>query len=102
MLCHVCRPSLWPPNPPSQLLQKTGQIERTVDREFADEEAKYKTCVSPLFDPLRGALSDEQACAGTRRNVRRCRRTVRAIWMQCEVRRHFLRFPQVLMVFSQR
>ena len=22
-----------------------GQIERTVDREFADEEAKYKTCV---------------------------------------------------------
>ena len=29
-----------------QILQKTGQIERTVDREFADEEAKYKTCVS--------------------------------------------------------
>lgn len=28
-----------------QLLQKTGQIERTVDREFADEEAKYRTCV---------------------------------------------------------
>jgi len=25
------------------LLQKTGQIERTVDRDFADEEAKYKT-----------------------------------------------------------
>ncbi|KAJ3868857.1 MAG: hypothetical protein NXY57DRAFT_1007235 [Lentinula lateritia] len=25
------------------LLQKTGQIERTVDREFADEEAKYRT-----------------------------------------------------------
>ncbi|KAF8973042.1 hypothetical protein BDZ97DRAFT_1752090 [Flammula alnicola] len=24
------------------LLQKTGQIERTVDREFADEEAKYR------------------------------------------------------------
>ncbi|KAG9113869.1 hypothetical protein FRC07_007714, partial [Ceratobasidium sp. 392] len=24
------------------LMQKTGQIERTVDREFADEEAKYK------------------------------------------------------------
>ncbi|KAG8725781.1 hypothetical protein FRC12_024040 [Ceratobasidium sp. 428] len=23
-------------------MQKTGQIERTVDREFADEEAKYK------------------------------------------------------------
>lgn len=27
-------------------MQKTGQIERTVDREFADEEAKYKTYVS--------------------------------------------------------
>lgn len=26
-------------------MQKTGQIERTVDREFADEEAKFKTCV---------------------------------------------------------
>jgi amphiphysin len=25
------------------LMQKTGQIERTVDREFADEEAKFKT-----------------------------------------------------------
>jgi len=24
-------------------MQKTGQIERTIDREFADEEAKYKT-----------------------------------------------------------
>ena len=23
-------------------MQKTGQIERTVDREFADEEAKYR------------------------------------------------------------
>ncbi|KAM5531677.1 hypothetical protein V8D89_014666 [Ganoderma adspersum] len=27
----------------TSLLQKTGQIERTVDREFADEEAKYKS-----------------------------------------------------------
>ena len=30
-------------------MQKTGQIERTVDREFADEEAKFKTCVSVHF-----------------------------------------------------
>ena len=28
-----------------QLLQKTGQIERTVDREFTDEEVKYKSYV---------------------------------------------------------
>lgn len=26
-------------------MQKTGQIERTVDREYAEEEAKYKMCV---------------------------------------------------------
>ena len=30
-------------------MQKTGQIERTVDREFADEEAKYKTYVPLLL-----------------------------------------------------
>ena len=29
-------------------MQKTGQIERTVDREFADEEAKFKTYVPCL------------------------------------------------------
>ena len=29
-----------------QLLQKTGQIERTVDREFSEEEAKYRTYVA--------------------------------------------------------
>jgi hypothetical protein len=23
-------------------MQKTGQVERTIDREFADEEAKYR------------------------------------------------------------
>lgn len=27
------------------LMQKTGQIERTVDREFAEEEGRYRTCV---------------------------------------------------------
>jgi hypothetical protein len=31
-----------------QLLQKTGQIERTVDREFAEEEAKFKMYATPL------------------------------------------------------
>lgn len=30
-------------------MQKTGQIERTVDREFADEEAKYRVSVNLLF-----------------------------------------------------
>jgi hypothetical protein len=29
----------------TQILQKTGQIERTVDQDFASEEAKYKVCV---------------------------------------------------------
>ena len=32
-----------------QLLQKTGQIERTVDQDFASEETKYKVCVCPRF-----------------------------------------------------
>jgi hypothetical protein len=25
------------------LMQKTGQVERTVDREFAEEEGRYRT-----------------------------------------------------------
>lgn len=28
-------------------MQKTGQVEKTVDREFLDEEAKFKTWVIP-------------------------------------------------------
>ncbi|KAG8691458.1 hypothetical protein FRC11_003463 [Ceratobasidium sp. 423] len=36
------------------LMQKTGQIERTVDREFADEEAKYKA-----FEKEANALQKE-------------------------------------------
>ena len=32
-------------SPHTQILQKTGQIERTVDQDFATEEAKYKVCV---------------------------------------------------------
>ena len=27
------------------IMQKTGQIERTVDREFAEEEGRYRVCV---------------------------------------------------------
>jgi hypothetical protein len=27
----------------TQIMQKTGQIERTVDREFAEEEGRYRT-----------------------------------------------------------
>lgn len=29
-------------------MQKTGHIERTVDREFTDEEVKYKTYANRL------------------------------------------------------
>lgn len=29
-------------------MQKTGQIERTIDREFAEEEGRYMTCVGIL------------------------------------------------------
>lgn len=38
-------------------MQKTGQIERTVDREFADEEAKYKTCVPGTSSGPRAMIS---------------------------------------------
>ena len=31
------------------LMQKTGQVERTVDREFAEEEGRYRTCVQILL-----------------------------------------------------
>ena len=36
-------------------MQKTGQVERTVDREFTDEEAKYRTCVAFLQTMLLGS-----------------------------------------------
>ncbi len=32
-------------------MQKTGQIERTVDREFAEEEGRYRTLVSIAEQP---------------------------------------------------
>lgn len=33
-------------------MQKTGQVERTIDREFTDEEVKYKTFVVCLICEL--------------------------------------------------
>lgn len=32
------------------LMQKTGQVERTIDREFAEEEGRYRTWVA-FFNP---------------------------------------------------
>lgn len=32
-----------------QLMQKTGQIERTIDSHFSEEEAKYRTYGFPLL-----------------------------------------------------
>lgn len=50
------------------LLQKTGQIERTVDRDFADEETKYKTyekeCQALLKDS-KGYLDAMRAMTAT-------------------------------------
>jgi hypothetical protein len=42
-------------------MQKTGQIERTVDREFADEEAKYKMYVAFIIfrDTLKSLTDNE-------------------------------------------
>lgn len=39
-------------------MQKTGQIERTVDREFTDEEAKFRMCVSVPCHGLDDFLAD--------------------------------------------
>jgi amphiphysin len=57
------------------LLQKTGQIERTVDREFADEEAKFKTyekeCLTlqkdskAYFDAMRAMTAAQSRIADT-------------------------------------
>jgi len=30
----------------TSIMQKTGQVERTIDREFAEEEGRYRTYVS--------------------------------------------------------
>jgi amphiphysin len=29
----------------TSIMQKTGQVERTIDREFAEEEGRYRTSV---------------------------------------------------------
>jgi hypothetical protein len=52
-------------------MQKTGQIERTVDREFADEEAKFKTCVPPLLHHHLTVLTRNPV---SRKNVKLCRK----------------------------
>lgn len=41
-------------------MQKTGHVERTVDREFMEEETRYRTYVWPLSS----GLSDPDAAFG--------------------------------------
>jgi hypothetical protein len=65
-----------------QLLQKTGQIERTVDQDFASEEAKYKVCVALVPDPSRAVSA---AWIDSRRNAVSFRRTERHTWTPCAV-----------------
>ena len=45
-------------------MQKTGQIERTVDREFAEEEGRYRTWVLVPVDPFQSVAKyhDDIAC----------------------------------------
>lgn len=61
-------------------MQKTGQIERTVDPEFAEEEGRYRTCVlyssqshypSP-DDKLRGMSAYTQNGEGDERFAEGC------------------------------
>jgi hypothetical protein len=64
-------------------MQKTGQIERTVDREFADEEAKFKTCVPPIPSPPPDGTTDRDTAS--RKNARLSRKIAKVILMPCEV-----------------
>jgi hypothetical protein len=57
-----------------QLMQKTGQIERTVDREYAEEEAKYKAYVCTSTKP---PTRLRHLGSGSRRSALRYKRTAR-------------------------
>lgn len=63
-------------------MQKTGQIERTVDREFADEEAKFKTCVRSI-----SLIGDSifMIHPVLKKSVKHFRRIAKATLMLCEV-----------------
>ena len=65
-----------------QLMQKTGQIERTVDHEFQEELDKFKTCV---LQPISRFSPPEESPIGLRKNVRHCRKKVKPTQMLCEV-----------------
>ena len=66
---------------PIQLMQKTGQIERTVDREFADEEARYRQYVpSPPSFPTHPMHAD------SKRKPQPSKKRVKPTWKPCAVR----------------
>ena len=63
-------------------MQKTGQVERTVDREFTDEEAKYKTWAKYLMIRSQTLIF---ASLDTRRRLRNSRKRQRHTWTLCAV-----------------
>lgn len=69
-----------------QLLQKTGQIERTIDREFTEEEAKYKMYAKRIWNSRTSVLICRCCVLVSRRNVKLCKKMAKLIGMQCEVR----------------
>lgn len=78
-------------------MQKTGQIERTVDREFAEEEGRYRTLVSIAEQPPSRAQDGDSGrhlstfvllmklCAAWRRRRTIFREMLKLTWTRCEV-----------------
>lgn len=65
-------------------MQKTGQIERTIDTEFQDEHTKYKTCDTSFLAFIPEA-TNTILCAAMRKNVRLYRKKVKHTLMPCGV-----------------
>lgn len=68
-----------------QLLQKTGQIDRTVDREFADEEAKYRMYDIFLTSAQLPIRPTRPHPSVSRKNARYYRRIAKLTGMRWEV-----------------
>jgi bridging integrator 3 len=64
------------------MMQKTGQIERTVDREFAEEETKFKAFVRL---PLHAIADNLPSAPVSRKSATHCRKKQRHILTLCEV-----------------
>ena len=76
-------------------MQKTGQIERTVDSDFQDQQNKFKTYVTLGYTVTRCGIHTHHRL-GLRKNVRPYKRIAKRTLTQCEVTSlYFFNFPMV-------